>query len=128
MLLTQQNASPSPTSLSLGGPAGGITGPTNSNPNISIHDNKREYLKQKERQDLEALEADLKKEKEKIQKLEEANTKEMDDLKEKESEELTRVENGHKETLEMLNKEKDKIMGSLQEALEKENSKMEQMH
>ena len=52
----------------------------------------------------------------------------MDDLKEKQAEELSRVENGHKETLEMLNKEKDKIMGSLQEALDKESSKMEQMH
>ena len=38
---------------------------------ISIHDNKREYLKQKERQDLEALEADLKREKQKYLKLEE---------------------------------------------------------
>ena len=46
----------------------------------------------------------------------------------KESEELSRVESGHKETLEMLNKEKDKIMGTLQESLEKENTKMESMH
>ena len=32
-------------------------------PAISIHDNKREYLKQKERNDLEALENELKREK-----------------------------------------------------------------
>ena len=49
----------------------------------------------------------------------------MDALKEKQEDELSRVENGHRETLEMLNKEKDKIMGSLQEALEKESQKME---
>ena len=34
----------------------GLVDPKN---NISIHDNKREYLKQKERKDTEALEADL---------------------------------------------------------------------
>ena len=88
-------------------------GPPTLNPAISIHDNKREYLKQKERQDLETLELDLKKEKEKIQKLEDANSQEIEGLKEKEGEELSRVEKGHKETLEMLSKEKDKIMGTL---------------
>ena len=67
----------------------------------------------------------MKKEKEKIKKLEEKNAKEVENLKEKQDEELSRVENGHKETLEMLNKEKDKITGTLQESLEKENTKME---
>ena len=38
------------------------------------------------------------------------------------------MEKGHKETLEMLSKEKDKIMGTLQESLDKESTKMEQMH
>ena len=62
VLTTQQNASPSPTSLGGALPVG----PPTLTAAISIHDNKREYLKQKERQDLEALELDLKKEKEKI--------------------------------------------------------------
>ena len=37
--------------------------PKPQTPAISIHDNKREYLKQKERNDLEALENELKREK-----------------------------------------------------------------
>ena len=82
-------------------------------------------MKQKERKDLEALENELKREKEKFIKLDETNRNEMDALKEKQEDELSRVEKGHRETLEMLNKEKDKIMGSLQEALEKESQKME---
>lgn len=42
----------------------------NNNSNISIHDNKREYLKEKERKDTEALEIDLKREKDKLNKFE----------------------------------------------------------
>ena len=45
--------------------------------------------------------------------MEDANSQEIEGLKEKEGEELSRVEKGHKETLEMLSKEKDKIMGTL---------------
>jgi septal ring factor EnvC (AmiA/AmiB activator) len=47
--------------------------PTQSgaNPSISIHDNKREYLKEKKRKDLEILEADLRLEKERLARLEE---------------------------------------------------------
>ena len=41
---------------------------------------------------------------------------------------MTRVENGHRDTLEMLNVEKDKIMGTLQVTLQKECDKMEQLH
>ena len=95
---------------------------------ISIHDNKREYLKEKERKDLKALEIELTREKEKAVRLEDTFGNEIENLKEKQSDELSRVENGHRDTLEMLNKEKDKIMGTLGETLEKENTKMEQMH
>ena len=38
------------------------------------------------------------------------------------------MEKGHRETLDMLSKEKDKITGSLQESLQKESVKMEQLH
>lgn len=51
-------------------PTGGAISPTGKNPNISIHDNKREYLKEKKRKDLEVLENDLKKEKDRLAKLE----------------------------------------------------------
>ena len=43
-----------------------MSGGAPNNPNISIHDNKREYLKEKERKDLEELEAELKREKAKL--------------------------------------------------------------
>ena len=52
----------------------------------------------------------------------------MDTLKEQQTQELTRVENGHRDTLEMLGKEKESITGSLQEALNKESTKMDQLH
>jgi len=99
--------------------------PIQNNPNISIHDNKREYLKEKKRRDLEALETELKKDKERLSKLEEQFQNEIDSLKEKQQEELARVEAGHKETLDMLTKEKDKITGTLYETLEKEHTKMD---
>lgn len=51
-------------------PMEGLTEMSNKNPNISIHDNKREYLKEKKRKDLETLENDLKKEKERLARLE----------------------------------------------------------
>jgi len=44
--------SPSPTQLSVGNTNAAINITNNVNPNISIHDNKREYLKEKERKDL----------------------------------------------------------------------------
>ena len=59
------------------------------------------------------MENDLQKEKAKLNKVEDQFAKELDSLKEKQGDELTRVENGHRDTLEMLNVEKDKIIGTL---------------
>ncbi len=57
------NPSPSPTINS-------IINASAPHANISIHDNKREYLKEKERKDLEQLENDLSKERAKLAKYE----------------------------------------------------------
>ena len=52
----------------------------------------------------------------------------MDKLKEQHQGELSRVEDGHRQTLDMLNQEKDKVSGTLQETLLKETQKMDQLH
>ena len=52
----------------------------------------------------------------------------IEKLKDKQQAELDMVESGHKETLDLLNKEKDKIMGTLHEAVEREHKKMEELH
>jgi hypothetical protein len=49
-------------------------------------------------------------------------------MKEKQHKELEGVEQSYKETVELLNGEKDKIMGTLHEAVEREHDKMEQLH
>jgi len=115
---------PSP-SVQSGSAAHNISAP---HPNISIHDNKREYLKEKERKDLESLEAELKRERERLAKLEDQFQRDMDQLKEQHAAELGRVEEGHRQTLDMLKDEKDKVNGTLQETLIKETQKMEQLH
>ena len=53
---------------------------------------------------------------------------EYETMKMKHQKELDSVEMSFKDTIELVNTEKEKIMGSLHEAVEREQRKMEQMH
>lgn len=112
----------------------GVNNPNSSRPGlgagneISIVDNKRDYLKEKKRRDIQSLEQELKKEKDRVQRYERECQTTNDTLREVQGRELENVEKNQKTTLDLLTTEKDDLGKSTQGAIEKERAKMDQMH
>ena len=53
---------------------------------------------------------------------------ECERMKEKNQKELDSVEQSYKETIDLIGAEKEKIVSSVQDAIDRERAKMEQMH
>ena len=94
----------------------------------SIFENKAQYLRNKRKTEIEGLEAELSKHKQKLRALEETIGPDLERLKERQQKELDQVEQSYKETMDLIGSEKEKILGSLHDVIERERSKMEQMH
>lgn len=79
----------------------------------SIYENKAQYLRNKKRQELETLEADLRRQRAKLMAVEDQMGRDVETMKEKHVKEIDSVEQTHKEMLELVNAEKEKIVGSV---------------
>jgi hypothetical protein len=86
---------------------------------VSIYDNKEEYLRQKKREEIERLERDLLREKEKQRDQKHDHEAQLREQKEKHREELEKIEGSNGQILSLISEGKDKILGTLQDDVQK---------
>lgn len=78
----------------------------------NILDNKNQYISSKKRQEIEELQEALKKEKQRARQKQDDHKKIMIDLQEKQSEEIKQIEKSHKQQIELITNENDKILSA----------------
>ncbi len=96
---------------------------------VDILSDKNQYIDSKKREEIEELKRQLEQEKARYRSKLEQSKEQREKLEEKHREEMRQISDSHKQTVDLLVAENDKIMGaSLAEAIESETAKMKIIH
>lgn len=98
-------------------------------PKLDILDDKSKYLQNKKRQEIEELQNQLQRERERYLQKQKDQRDQVDELRAKHETEMRQIEKSYNSTLDLLIAENDKIMSSsLAEAIHTEATKISSIH